>query len=184
MHSVTSGAVYENMGIIWQGTVIMASDITSVYNWCKTHHIGSRVCAFRISSAGQASSEPFGTSSVTVIYCMSSANYGWIQGFSDNATCNMAIAYINSTVSAWQKISYGAVSSYPGSGIQGEIRTQFNNTAQYAEFKGSSMVGEEGAWWGYRHSNFGSGIFISRGDVMAFYLNTYGTFQSKYIFRR
>ena len=105
MHSVTSGAVYESMGIIWQGTVTMASDITSVYNWCKTHHVGSRVCAFRISSAGQASSEPFGTSSVTVIYCMSSVNYGWIMGLSDKANCNSAIAYVNEgSVSPWQKL--------------------------------------------------------------------------------
>lgn len=175
VHSVTSNAVYESMGIIWQGTVTMASDITSVYNWCKTHYVGSRVCGFRISSAGQASSVPFGTSSVTVIYCMSSTAYGWIQGLSDNASCSMAMAYINGTVGGWQKIImnnfFGAVSTYLTDPIKAEIRNQFNNTAQYASFNGSTSSSYEGSWWGFKHSDYGSGIFISRGQFVAFYLD-------------
>jgi len=175
MHSVTSGAVYESMGIIWQGTVTMASDITSVYNWCKTHYVGSRVCAFRISSSGQASSNPFGTSSVTVIYCMSSTSYGWIQGLSDKADCNMAMAYINGSVSAWQRVVinnfFGFSSSMLTDPIKTEIRNQFNNTTQYTTFRGDTMISNEGSWWGYRHSNYGCGIFISRGQFVAFYLD-------------
>ena len=94
-----------------------------------------------------------------------------------------AVAYLGNVLTN-QLSGYNTTSTYPSVSIQSEIRTQFNNTAQYNEFKGKSMASEEGAWWGYRHSNYGSGIFISRGDVVAFYLDTYGTFESKYIFRR
>ena len=94
-----------------------------------------------------------------------------------------AVAYLGNVLSNQLSV-YNTTSSYPSESVQNVIKTQFNNTAQYAEFKGSSMTGEEGAWWGFRHSDYGSGIFISKGAVVAFYLDTYGIFKSKYIFRR
>lgn len=94
-----------------------------------------------------------------------------------------AVAYLGNVLSNQLSV-YNTTSSYPSESVQNVIKTQFNNTAQYAEFKGSSMTGEEGAWWGFRHSDYGCGIFISKGAVVAFYLDTYGIFESKYISRR
>ena len=72
--------------------------------------------------------------------------------------------------------------------MQQAIRNSFNSVGtsnwRYGEFRGTSEASEEGAWWGYRHSSFGSGIFISRGNVVAFYLDTGGTFTQRFIFVR
>lgn len=79
------------------------------------------------------------------------------------------------TWNAWEKVItnnfFGNSSSMLTDPIKTEIRNQFNNTAQYTTFRGDTMMSNEGSWWGYRHSNYGCGIFISRGQFVAFYLD-------------
>ena len=75
---------------------------------------------------------------------------------------------------------YNTPNNYPSSDIKQEIRNQFNSTTEYNYFFGKTNMSEEGAWWGFRQANTGTGLFITRGYVIEFYLDT-DTFRSKVI---
>ena len=52
------------------------------------------------------------------------------------------------------------------------IIQNYEATSQYNQFNGQTQSGVEGRWMGYRHSNYGSCIVISRGRVFVLYLST------------
>lgn len=52
------------------------------------------------------------------------------------------------------------------------IIQNYEATSQYNSFNGQTQSGVEGRWMGYRHSNYGSCIVISRGRVFVLYLST------------
>lgn len=52
------------------------------------------------------------------------------------------------------------------------IINNFEATSQYNSFNNQTQSGVEGRWMGYRHSNYGSCIVISRGRVFVLYLST------------
>lgn len=80
------------------------------------------------------------------------------------------------TWNSWQRVTinnfFGFSSSMLTDPIKTEIRNQFNNTTQFTTFRGETKSSSEGTWWGYRHRNYGCGIFISRGQFVAFYLDS------------
>ena len=48
----------------------------------------------------------------------------------------------------------------------------YNSVTSYKAFEGSTQNSVEGRWLGYKHSNFGTAIVISKGYVFAIYLKT------------
>ena len=100
-------AVFDNIkknGLIWQGTQrLQDSQESSVFNYCKSNFTRERICGFRLEP--KDGSGYFSSASVTIIYCLSSVNYGWILGLSDKSGTPMAIMQIIETrLKKWQKI--------------------------------------------------------------------------------
>ena len=138
------------------GTYATASDV--IGNGCTNVPINSPHTFFlTVSKSGNSTTMQIFTDSFLNRYIRNSYNDG--QTWND-----------------WQRIIinnfYGVSSSMLTDPIKNEIRSQFNNTAQYTTFRGDTMMSNEGSWWGYRHSNYGCGIFISRGQFVAFYLDS------------
>ena len=52
------------------------------------------------------------------------------------------------------------------------IVDSFSATSQYNSFEGKTQIGVEGRWIGYRHSTYGSCIFLSRGQLIMLYIST------------
>ena len=59
----------------------------------------------------------------------------------------------------------------PSETIRQSIRASFNSAANYSLFYSGSQNAEEGGWYAFKHGNYGSGIFLSRGNIVAFYID-------------
>ena len=123
-------AVYDNIknnGLIWQGTQqLQNSQESSIFNYCKSNFIEERICCFRLEP--KDGSGYFGSSSVTIIYCLSSVNYGWILGISDKTGIPMAIIQIvGSEIKKWQRICTTSVADVPVTNIAPADTTTFVN---------------------------------------------------------
>lgn len=88
------------------------------------------------------------------------------------------------TVDNMQSVSSGAVysalngygnnASYPSSSVSTAIKDAFNSTANYTAFSGYTSLAEEGYYLGFKHTTFGTCIYISRGLLVLCYITTSG----------
>ena len=124
-------SVFDNIkknGLIWQGKQqLQNSQESSVFNYCKSNFIAERICGFRLEI--KDGSGYFGSASVTIIYCLSSVNYGWILGLSDKSGIPMAIIQITDGIKKWQKLCTTSVADVPVTNIAPADTTTFVNFA-------------------------------------------------------
>jgi len=83
-------------------------DAQTVAQWCFNHYRTAEIHAARINHSDYV--EPFKYASFTILYCLSSTNYGWIAAFSDSTGNPMAFAQIiEGTVYGWYKVYSGNI---------------------------------------------------------------------------
>ena len=107
-------SVWDNIkknGLIWQGTQeLQNSQESSIFDYCKKFASGC-IYGFRLNP--KDASGYFTSSDVTIIYCLSSVNYGWILGISDKIGIPMAIIQIIGNLKKWQRICVSSVKDVP-----------------------------------------------------------------------
>ena len=54
-------------------------------------------------------------------------------------------------------------------GLIDAVITAIQNTSNYQPFQGATQSGQEGAYWGYRHSSFAEGLIITKYKILMFY---------------
>lgn len=83
-------------------------DAQTVAQWCFNHYRTAEIHAARINHSDYV--EPFKYAAFTILYCLSSTNYGWIAAFSDSSGNPMAFAQIIAgTVYGWYKVYSGNI---------------------------------------------------------------------------
>lgn len=111
----TAKSVFDNIkknGLIWQGKQeLQNSQESTVFNYCKSNFIVERICGFRLEP--KDGSGYFSSASVTIIYCLSSVNYGWILGISDKSGIPMAIIQMANKLTKWQRVCTTSVADVP-----------------------------------------------------------------------
>ena len=89
-------------GLIWQGVQeLQNSQESTIFDYCKKFASG---CIYGFRLKPKDASGYFTSSDVTIIYCLSSVNYGWILGISDKIGIPMAIIQIIGNLKKWQRI--------------------------------------------------------------------------------
>ena len=129
--SVYDNAIKKN-GLIWQGTQqLQNSQESSVFNYCKSNFTVGRICGFRLEP--KDGSGYFSSASVTIIYCLSSVNYGWILGISDKSGTPMAIMQIvEGGTKKWTRICATSVADVPVTDIKFTSTTNYKPSTQIA----------------------------------------------------
>ena len=132
----------KDSGLIWQGIQFLQnSQESSVVDYCKSNFIAGLICGFRLQPKDE--NGYFGSSSLTILYCLSSVNYGWILGISDKSGIPMAIIQIiNREPSKWQRacitsvVDVGVTTITPVNGaITGTIEYTVKNGICYVSMK-------------------------------------------------
>ena len=91
-HPTKSGGVYNSLGAIYQGVQNISGELTAIVNYCKSNFIPARLCTARLEPTDATGI--YGNSAITILYVLTSVNYGWIMALSDNRNCDIALCKI------------------------------------------------------------------------------------------
>lgn len=138
----TAKSVFDNIkknGLIWQGKQeLQNSQESTVFNYCKSNFIVERICGFRLEP--KDGSGYFSSASVTIIYCLSSVNYGWILGISDKSGIPMAIIQMADKLTKWQRVCTTSVADVPYTNITSKLKNCSAGAIGYSVIDGICRV--------------------------------------------
>ena len=103
-HPTKSGGVYNSLGAIYQGIQNVSGELTAIVNYCKSNFIPGRLCTARLEPTDATGI--YGNSVITILYVLTTVNYGWIMALSDNRVCDIALCkIIRGEPTGWIKIT-------------------------------------------------------------------------------
>ena len=82
------------------------------------------------------------------------------------------VKYLIYTDGSIYKKKYNTDTTFLPTAFLNVVIDSYNSVTSYKPFEGSTQSSAEGRWLGYKHSNFGIAIVISKGYVFAIYLKT------------
>ena len=80
--------------------------------------------------------------------------------------------YLIKTDGSIYKKKYNTDTTFLPTAFLNVVIDSYNSVTSYKPFEGSTQSSVEGRWLGYKHSNSGIAIVISKGYVFAIYLKT------------
>ena len=103
-HPTKSGGVYNSLGAIYQGIQYFSGELNAIVNYCKSNFIPGRLCTARLEPTDWTGI--YENSVITILYVLTSVNYGWIMALSDNRVCDIALCkIIRGEPTGWIKIT-------------------------------------------------------------------------------